>query len=159
MNTCHIVICTCVRHYFTYLAIDIDIALLCMEYTNAGYTTGCVFKRKYLCPGNTEGFMKQEKNSWAKGDPVVLDTNADDSIIVSEFLKTDRTCDISIVCDISTKKFFPFFPTSNLIGRPHDDGPETQNGDNEEKEDFHRGIIRFMVCIVKKSVFTSFFSK
>jgi hypothetical protein len=148
-----------VRHYFTHLTIDIDIALLGMEDTNARYSTGCVFKRKYLCPGNTERFMKQEKNSWTKSHAVVLDTYTDNSIIVSELLKTDGARDISIVCDLSSEKFFPFFPTSNLIGRPHDDGPETQNGHNEREKYFHRGIIRFMVCIVKKSVFTSFFLK
>ena len=81
--------------------------------------------------------MKEEKKCRFKSYSVVFDTDSDTTIVVSEFLETDRGSEISIVGDITSEEFLPLAPTSDMVGHPRDNGPENKSPEKEHKKDFH----------------------
>lgn len=81
--------------------------------------------------------MKEEKKCRLKSYSVVFDTDSDTTVVVSEFLETDRSSEIGIVGDITAEEFLPLAPTSDIIGHPGDDGPENESPKEEHKKDFH----------------------
>ncbi len=102
--------------------------------------------------------MKEKKKCRLKSYSVVFDTDSDTTIVVSEFLETDRGSEIGIVGNITSEEFLPLAPTSDMVGHPRDNGPENERPEKEHKKDFHNDSVSqvFFIATRERRYFLSY---
>lgn len=92
---------------------------------------------QYLNPGDAKWFMEGEPMCRFKCYSVIFDTYPDTAIVASEFLETDRRCDICVICHISTEEFLPFIPSRHMKSKPREYWPEDESPEEEHEKNFH----------------------
>jgi hypothetical protein len=90
--------------------------------------------------------MEEEYPRGDKADSIVVDTNMNTAIIISELSETDTACHhrVMVPC-CAFKDFLPEFPPDSVVREPTNDWPYDQSTSYNEKNDFHALMISYSI--------------